>query len=148
MRNLIAVAMVVLTLLLVACATRATKTFVVEVSRIGIEYTPGQVREYLENRGFQRVRFKNFSTDDLTVYERRDSDSSEQHFRWKAHPQIGVVVRLEKNRRTFGNPEPRLIVYFNEDGRGSLSELAAQEYDQLFRDIVERVGAEKVKVWN
>ncbi len=146
MRYVIAVVIVVLTLALAACAARATKTFVVQVSPYSMEYTPGQIHDYLRARGFQRVKFQDFDSG-LVLYEKRSAESDEQHFRLKSNPQIEVVVRLEKIRHTFGNSEPRVIVWFNEDGRNSLSTAAAQEYDRLFEEVVARVGAERVKVW-
>ncbi len=146
MRSEIAVVIVVLSLLLVACAARATKVFVVEVSPYSMEYTPGQIHDYLRARGFQRVKFRD-SESGIIVYERRSAEADEQHFRLKSYPEIEVVVRLEKIRHTFGKSEPRVIVYFNEDGRNTMSEAATQEYDRLFEDVVERVGVKRVQVW-
>ncbi len=146
MRYVIAVVIVVLTLALAACAARATKTFVVQVSPYSMEYTPGQIHDYLRVRGFQRVKFQD-SDSGLVLYEKRSAEADEQHFRLKSNPQIEVVVRLEKIRHTFGKSEPRVIIWFNEDGRSSLSTAAAQEYDRLFEEVVERVGTERVKVW-
>ena len=146
MRHVIAVIIVVLTLALAACAARATRTFVVQVSPYSMEYTPGQIHDYLRARGFQRVKFQDFDSG-LVLYEKRSAEADEQHFRLKSNPQIEVVVRLEKIRHTFGKSEPRVIVWFHEDGRNSLSTAAAQEYDRMFEEVVARVGAERVKVW-
>jgi len=146
MRNMIAVTIVVLTLVLAACAARATKTFTVQVSPYSMEYTPGQIHDYLRVRGFQRVKFRDIDSG-LIVYEKRSAEADEQHFRLKTYPEIEVVVRLEKIRHTFGKSEPRVIVWFNEDGRDSLSTVAAQEYDRLFEEVIERVGADRVEVW-
>ena len=146
MRNVIAVIMVVLTLMLAACAPLSTKVFVVQVSPYSIEYTPGQIHDYLRARGFQRVKFRDIDSG-IIVYEKRSAETDEQHFRLKSNPQIEVVVRLEKIRYTFGKSDPRVIVYFNEHGRNTMSTAAAQEYDRLFEEVVERVGTERVKVW-
>ena len=146
MRKVLAVVVVVLMLFLVACAARATKVFVVEVSPYSMEYTPGQIHDYLRNRGFQRVKFRDADSG-IIVYEKRSAEADEQHFRLKSYPQIEVVVRLEKIRHTFGKSEPRVIVYFNEDGRSSMSDAAAQEYDRLFEEVVARVGVDRVEVW-
>jgi hypothetical protein len=146
MRHVISAAIVVLTLVLVGCSVGANKTFVVQVSPYSMEYTPGQIHDYLRDRGFQRVKFRDVDSG-LIVYEKRSAESDEQHFRLKSNPQIEVVVRLEKIRHTFGKSEPRVIVWFNEDGRSSLSTAAAQEYDRLFEEVVARVGAERVKEW-
>ena len=146
MRNVIAVIMVVLTLMLAACAPLSTKVFVVQVSPYSIEYTPGQIHDYLRARGFQRVKFRDIDSG-IIVYEKRSAETDEQHFRLKSNPQIEVVVRLEKIRYTFGESDPRVIVYFNEHGRNTMSTAAAQEYDRLFEEVVERVGTERVKVW-
>ena len=145
-RSVITVIIVVLSLVLVACAPRATKIFVVEVSPYSIEYTPRQIHDYLRVRGFQRVKFRDAESG-IIVYERRSAEADEQHFRLKTYPQIEVVVRLEKIRHTFGKSDPRVIVYFNEDGRNSMSVTAAQEYDRLFEEVVARVGVERVQVW-
>ena len=145
-RKVLAVVVVVLMLFLVACAARATKVFVVEVSPYSMEYTPGQIHDYLRNRGFQRVKFRDADSG-IIVYEKRSAEADEQHFRLKSYPQIEVVVRLEKIRHTFGKSEPRVIVYFNEDGRSSMSDAAAQEYDRLFEEVVARVGVDRVEVW-
>jgi len=134
-------------LALAACAARATKTFVVQVSPYSMEYTPGQIHDYLRVRGFQRVKFQD-SDSGMVVYEKRSAEADEQRFRLKSNPRIEVVVRLEKVRHTFGKSGPRVIVWFNEDGRNSMSTAAAQEYDRLFAEVVERVGAERVKVWS
>ena len=147
MRNVIAVIIVVLTLALAACAARATKTFVVQVSPYSMEYTPGQIHDYLRDRGFQRVKFQD-SDSGMVVYEKRSAEADEQHFRLKSNPHIEVVVRLEKVRHTFGKSEPRVIVWFYEDGRNSLSKAAEQEYQRLFADVVELVGADRVNVWS
>jgi len=146
MRKVLTVVVVVLMLFLVACAARATKVFVVEVSPYSMEYTPGQIHDYLRNRGFQRVKFRDADSG-ITVYEKRSAEADEQHFRLKSYPQIEVVVRLEKIRHTFGKSEPRVIVYFNEDGRSNMSNAAAQEYDRLFEEVVARVGVDRVEVW-
>ena len=146
MRNVIAVFTVVLTLMLAACAPLSTKVFVVQVSPYSMEYTPGQIHDYLRARGFQRVKFRDVDSG-IIVYEKRSAETDEQHFRLKSNPEIEVVVRLEKIRHTFGKSEPRVIVYFNEHGRNTMSTAAAQEYDRLFEEVVERVGTERVKVW-
>lgn len=146
MRKVIAGIVVVVMLVLVACATRATKTFTVEVSRYSMEYTPGQIHDYLRAHGFQRVKFEDFDSG-ITVYEKRSAEADEQRFRLKSYPQIEVIVRLEKIRYTFEKSEPRVIVWFNEDGRDSLSETGREEYERLLKDIVERVGADRVNVW-
>jgi hypothetical protein len=146
MRRLIAGVIVVLMLVLAACAPRATKTFTVEVSRYSIEYTPGQIHDYLRSRGFQRVKFEDYDSG-ILIYEKRSAESDEQHFRLKADPKIEVVVRLEKIRYTFGKSEPRVIVWFHEDGRDSLSKTGQEEYQRLIDNVVERVGADRVDVW-
>jgi len=146
MRKVTAGIIVVLMLVLSACATRATRTFTVEVSPYSMQYTPGQIHEYLRARGFKRVKFRD-NDSGIIVYEQRSAEADEQRFRLKTYPQIEVVVRLEKIRRTFKKSGPRVIVWFNEDGRNSLSDFAAEEYDRLFEEIVERVGVDRVKVW-
>jgi hypothetical protein len=146
MRKVITGIVVVLMLVLAACATRATKTFSVTVSPYSMQYTPGQINDYLRVRGYQRVKFKDDDSG-VIVYQKYSAESDEQHFRLKTHPQIEVVVRLEKIRYTFGKSEPRVIVWFNEDGRDSLSEFARAEYDRLLESVIERVGANRVDVW-
>ena len=47
MRKVIAGIIVVLMLVLAACAARATKTFTVAVSPYSMQYTPGQIQDYL-----------------------------------------------------------------------------------------------------
>jgi len=146
MRNVTAGIVVVLILILAACATRATKTFSVTVSRISMEYTPGQIHDYLRARGYQRVRFEDFDSG-IVVYEKRSAESDEQHFRLKSYPQIEVIVKLEKIRYTFGKSEPRVIIWFIEEGRNSLSKTGNEEYEKLLEGIVERVGKDRVDVW-
>lgn len=146
MRNVIAGIVVVLILALAACATRATKAFSVTVSPYSMEYTPGQIHDYLRVRGFRRVQFQDYDSG-LVVYEKRNSEIDEQHFRLKTYPRIEVVVRLEKIRRGFGDTRPRVIVWFNEDDRGSFSTFAQEEYDRLIDEVIERVGADRVKIW-
>lgn len=146
MRKVITGIVVVLMLVLAACATRATKTFSVAVSPYSMQYTPGQINDYLRVRGYQRVKFKDDDSG-IIVYQKYSAETDEQHFRLKTHPQIEVVVRLEKIRYTFGKSEPRVIVWFNEDGRDSLSEFARAEYDRLLESVIERVGANRVDVW-
>jgi hypothetical protein len=146
MRKVITGIVVVLMLVLAACATRATKTFSVTVSPYSMQYTPGQINDYLRVRGYQRVKFKDDDSG-IIVYQKYSAETDEQHFRLKTHPQIEVVVRLEKIRYTFGKSEPRVIVWFNEDGRDSLSEFARAEYDRLLESVIERVGANRVDVW-
>ena len=146
MRKVITVGVVVLAVALVACATRATKAFTVKVSPYSVEYTPGQIHDYLRVRGFRRVKFQDYESG-LDVYEKRNSEIDEQHFRLKTYPQIQVIVRLEKNRRGFGDTSPRVIVWFNEDGRSSFSTFAQGEYDRLIDEVREQVGADRVQVW-
>lgn len=146
MRKVITGIVVVLMLVLAACATRATKTFSVTVSPYSMQYTPGQINDYLRVRGYQRVKFRDDDSG-VIVYQKYSAETDEQHFRLKTHPQIEVVVRLEKIRYTFGKSEPRVIVWFNEDGRDSLSEFARAEYDRLLESVIERVGANRVDVW-
>ena len=146
MRKVIAGIIVVLMLVLAACATRATKAFTVSVSPYSIQYTPGQIQDYLRARGFKRVKFHDDDSG-IVVYQKYSAEADEQHFRLKTYPQIEVVVRLEKIRHTFKKSDPRVIVWFHEDGRNSMSTFAAQEYKRLLEDIVERVGADRVNVW-
>ena len=146
MRKVIAGIIVALMLVLAACATRATRSFTVEVSPYSIQYTPGQIHDYLRARGFKRVKFQDYDSG-IIVYEKRSAEADEQHFRLKTYPQIEVIVRLEKIRHTFEKSKPRVIVWFNEDGRNSLSGFAREEYDRLLEEVVERVGADRVKVW-
>jgi hypothetical protein len=146
MRHAITVTMVVLMLLLAACATRATKTFTVAVSPYSIQYTPGQIHEYLRVRGFKRIQFEDFESG-ITVYEKRSAEVDEQRFRLVTHPQIEVRVRLEKLRRGFGDTGPRVIVWFMEDGRNNFSTYAQEEFDRLLAEVIERVGSDRVRVW-
>jgi len=146
MRSVIAGIIVVLMLVLAACATRATKAFTVSVSSYSMEYTPGQIHDYLRERGFQRVKFEDWDSG-IVVYEKRSAEMDEQHFRLKTYPQIEVVVRLEKIRNTFTKSEPRVIVWFREDGRDSFSDFAEEEYKRMLDEIVERVGSQHVEVW-
>ena len=146
MRIVIAGIIVALVLVLAACATRATKTFSVEVSPYSMQYTPGQIYDYLRDRGFKRVKFRD-SDSGIIVYQKHTAEADEQRFRLKTYPQIEVIVRLEKIRRTFKKSGPRVIVWFNEDGRNSLSDFARGEYDRLLEEVVERVGADRVEVW-
>jgi hypothetical protein len=146
MRKVIAGIMVMLMLVLAACATRATKTFSVAVSPYSIEYTPSQIHEYLRNHGYKRAKFEDIDSG-IVMYEKRSAERDEQHFRLKTHPQIEVVVILEKIRFTFGKSGPRVIVWFNEDGRDTFSELGQREYELLLENVVERVGKNRVEVW-
>jgi len=146
MRSVIAGIIVVLMLVLAACATRATKAFTVSVSSYSMEYTPGQIHDYLRERGFQRVKFEDWDSG-IVVYEKRSAEMDEQHFRLKTYPQIEVVVRLEKIRNTFTKSEHRVIVWFREDGRDSFSDFAEEEYKRMLDEIVERVGSQRVEVW-
>ncbi len=134
------------TLVLATSALSATRTLSVRVSPVGMEYTPKQVRRFLQDRGFERVKFKDFDSG-INVYEKRSSAGSEQRFRFTAYPRIWVVVRFEKKSNTFGKSTPRLLVLFNEDGRGTLSKIALQEYERLLKDVIARVGADRVKVY-
>lgn len=131
-------------LVIAACATRASKVFTVDVDPISMQYTPGQIREFLRERGFSRVKFRVY-TSGIIVYERRTLEVDEQRFRLESAEEIEVIVLLEKIRRTFGDSGPRLVVRFNEDGRSSLSELAQTEYEVLLKQVVERVGPDRVK---
>jgi hypothetical protein len=137
---------VVLMLALAACTTRATKTFTVAVSPYSIQYTPGQIYDYLSARGFKRVKFRDFDSG-IVVYQKYSAEADEQHFRLKTYPQIEVVVRLEKIRHTFEKSDPRVIVWFHEDGRNDFSTFAKEEYDRMLEEVIERVGADRVKVW-
>lgn len=136
--------MVMLMLVLSACATSASRTFKVEVDQHSIQYTPGQIRDFLRDRGFRRVRFKD-KTNDRMVYEKRTAGSSEQHFRLETAQQMEVIVRLDSTKYTFGDSKPRVIVKFIEDGATSLSATAREEYEHLLARVVERVGADRVK---
>ena len=146
MRNLTAVIIVVLTLALAGCATRATRAFTVAVSPYSMQFTPGQIHDYLRSRGFKRVKFQDYDSG-IIVYEKRSAETDEQRFRLKTHPQIEVVVRLEKIRHGFGDTGPRVIVWFHEDDRNRLSEFGQAEYDRLLEEVVERVGEDRVRVW-
>ncbi len=136
--------MVMLTLVLSACATSASRTFKVEVDQHSMQYTPAQIRDFLRDRGFKRVRFKDH-TNNRMVSEKRTAGSSEQHFRLETAQQIEVIVRLESVKYTFGDSKPRVTVKFIEDGATSLSATAREEYDRLLARVIERVGADRVK---
>ena len=146
MRILMAGIVMMLMLALSACATRATKAFTVSVSPYSMEYTPSQITDYLRSHGYQRVKFEDYDSG-IMVYDKRSAESDEQHFRLVSYPQIEVIVKLEKIRYTFGESGPRVIVWFKEDGRDSLSELAMEEYQHLLDNVVERVGSDRVEVW-
>lgn len=146
MRNVLAGIVVVLMIALAACATRATKAFTVTVSPYSMEYTPGQIHDYLRARGYRRVQFQDYDSG-LVVYEKRDSQIDEQRFRLKTYPQLEVIVRLEKKRHGFGDTRPRVIVWFHEDDHSSFSLFAQAEYDRLIDEVTERVGADRVDVW-
>jgi hypothetical protein len=146
MRSATAGILVVLILALSACSSTATKAFTVDVSPYSIEQTPGQIHNYLRARGFQRVKFQDYESG-LIVYEKRNSEIDEQRFRLKTRPQIKVIVRLEKRRRTFEKSGPRVIVWFGEDGRRDFSEFALEEYNRLLDEVSQTVGADRVKVW-
>ena len=135
------------TLALGGCATRATKAFTVSVSPYSMEYTPGQIHDYLRARGFQRVQFEDWDSG-IEVYEKRNAAMDEQHFRLKSHPQIEVIVRLEKVRHTFEKSGPRVIVWFREDGRNSLSTVGQDEYDRLLQEITQLVGPDRIEIWD
>ncbi len=147
MRQVIIGTIVVFMLVLAACATRATKTFTVAVSPYSIQYTPGQIHDYLRARGFKRVQFEDYDSG-IKVYEKRSAETDEQRFRLVTYPQIEVRVRLEKIRHTFEKSDPRVIVWFIEDGRNNFSTLAREEYERLLEEVIERVGANRVKVWS
>lgn len=147
MRQVIIGTIVVIMLVLAACATRATKTFTVAVSPYSIQYTPGQIHDYLRARGFKRVQFEDYDSG-IKVYEKRSAETDEQRFRLVTYPQIEVRVRLEKIRHTFEKSDPRVIVWFIEDGRNNFSTLAREEYERLLEEVIERVGANRVKVWS
>lgn len=142
--NLAFVALLVL--VLAGCATRATKSFTVAVSPYSMEYTPGQIHDYLRARNFRRVQFQDFDSGNY-VYEKRSAEADEQHFRWKTYPQVEVIVRLEKIRHTFDKSGPRVIVWFKEDGRDTMSTYASEEFDRLLAEVIERVGKDRVDVW-
>lgn len=146
MRNAIAAIFVMLMLALSACSSTATKAFTVDVSPYSIEQTPVQIQNYLRSRGFRRVKFQDYESG-LIVYEKRNSDINEQRFRLKTRPEIKVIVRLEKRRRTFGKSDPRVIVWFGEDGRTDFSQFALQEYNRLLDEVTQTVGANRVEVW-
>ena len=137
---------VALVLGLVACSSLATRAFTVDVSPYSIQYTPGQIYDYLRVRGFQRVQFQDYDSG-IMVREKRSAEAEEQRFRLKTYPQIGVIVRLEKIRHTFRPSNPRIIVWFSEDGRNELSPFAQEEYDRLLAEVTERVGADRVQTW-
>lgn len=146
MRRLFACMVVMLMLVLAACATRATKAFTVAVSPYSMEYTPSQISDYLRAHGYRRVKFEDYDSG-IMVYDKRNAESDEQHFRLVSYPQIEVIVKLEKIRYTFEESGPRVIVWFKEDGRDSLSEFATEEYQRLLDSVVQNVGAERVEVW-
>lgn len=147
MRHIITATVVVLMLVLAACATRAISTFAVSVSPYSIQYTPGQIHDYLRVRGFKRIQFEDYDSG-ITVYEKRSAEVDEQRFRLVTYPQIEVRVRLEKIRHTFTKSDPRVIVWFIEDGRNDFSTVAREEYDRLLEEIKERVGADRVQIWS
>lgn len=146
MRHLISAVVVVLVLALAGCATRATKAFTVDVSPYSMQYTPGQIYDYLRVRGFQRVQFEDWDSG-IMVYEKRNGDIDEQRFRLKTYPQILVIVRLEKKRNTFEKASPRVIVWLSEDNRKGLSEFAEEEYARLLDEVTNRVGSDRVREW-
>ncbi len=131
-----------------ACATQASRGFSVQVDRHSMQYTPGQIHQFLRERGYERVRFRTdfggSGASDNLVSARRTAEVEEQRFRLSSAREIQVAVRLEKIRRTFGNSEPRVLVRFSEDGRGSLSPRAQREYDALLAQVIERVGEDRV----
>ena len=111
-----------------------------------MEYTPGQIHEYLRVRGYQRVKFQDYDSG-IVVYEKRTSEIDEQRFRLKTRPQILVIVRLEKKRYTFEKASPRIIVWFSEGDRKALSEFAQGEYERMLEEVTEMVGADRVEEW-
>lgn len=150
MRVVLSITLVIALAAVGACATQASRGFTVQVDRHSIQYTPQQIRRFLRDRGYQRVRFRTHfgsgsgSSNNL-VSEKRSAEVDEQRFRLSTAREIQVAVRLEKIRRTFGDSEPRVVVRFSEDGRSSLSAQAQREYDELLAQVIERVGEQRVR---
>ena len=142
-----AVIVLALALALGACATRATKAFSVSVSSYSIEYTPGQIHDYLRSRGFQRVQFEDWDSG-IKVYEKRNAAMNEQHFRLKSYPKLEVIVRLEKIRHGFGDTGPRVIVWFRDDDSSNFSPIAQEEYDRLIEEVTNLVGPDRIEIWD
>lgn len=133
--------LLILALLLGACSTNASKTFVVEVSPISTQYTPRQIRDFLQDKGYERVPFEREDDSRTTsVMQIRDAEKDEQHFVLKSAPQIEVIARLEKVRRLLRNNNPQVVIIFIENGSSSFSPLAQREYELLRTQIANRIG--------
>lgn len=146
MRSVIVCVVTVIMLGLTACSSNPTKAFAVDVSSYSMEYTPGQIHDYLRARGFQRVKFHDYDSG-IVIYEKRSAEIDEQHFRLRTHPKILVIVRLEKKRYTFEKASPRVIVWFSETDSKNFSEFALAEYKLLLDEVTEMVGADRVEQW-
>ena len=141
MRNVSTPSLLILALLLGACSTNASKTFVVEVSPISTQYTPRQIRDFLQDKGYERVPFEREDDSRTTsVMQIRDAEKDEQHFVLKSAPQIEVIARLEKVRRLLRNNNPQVVIIFIENGSSSFSPQAQREYELLRTQIAQRVG--------
>jgi len=141
MRIVSTAVIVLLALTLGACSSNASRTFVVEVSPIGAEYTPRQIRDFLKAHGYERVPFERSDDSRTTsVLEVRTAQFDEQHFILTSAPQIELIVRLEKVKRLFRNSNPLVVVIFIENGSSSLSPMAQRHYELLRVQIAERIG--------
>jgi hypothetical protein len=133
-----------LMLILSACATNASKSFTVDVSPIAIQYTPGQIHDFLTERGFEPVYF--LPVGGLSaVLVHRDSELNEQHYKIKSAPQMEVIVRLETYKEWLSKSGPRVVVQFVENGRASLSQISLQHYKQLLAQVIKLVGPKAVR---
>ena len=144
LRKPAATMLVILALTLSACAINASRTFIVKVSPISAQYTPGQIREFLTARGWERVAFERaVDSRTTTVLERRDGQVSEQRFILTSAPQFRVIARFEKKvRRLFMNSDPRVVVIFIENGSSSLSATGERHYELLRTQIAKRLSGE------
>jgi len=127
----------VLALQLAACTSVATKRVKVRASPISIHYTSHQIRTFLSDQGYERVKFRDLDSG-IVVLEKRNSDFEELHFRSVEQPRFYIRTKLDKRENV-------IRVQFQELGQRAFSDEARAEFDRLLAGVIERVGEEDVR---
>lgn len=122
---------------LAACATVATKRVDVRASPISTQYTSEQIRTFLRERGYERVKFRDLDSG-IVVLEKRTSEMEELHFRSVEQPRFYIRTRFDKR-------EYVIRVRFEELGHRTFTDEARAEFDRLLAGVIERVGADDVR---
>ena len=137
-RGLAGLAVPWLLVALAGCTGGVSREIVIDIEGIGMEYLSGQIRSFLDSRGYRRTRIENNLYGDDGLFVVRTAETEIMHFRSRQYPNRLVVTHLDKRYR-------KIYLRFTEQTVSRITPAAREEFNEILAAIMERVGVERVE---